>query len=193
MRSRAAVSPRAILEPIARVSYLVTQLRAPSLNSSRRKKYDKQEQGRTGEKVKPFVKRGSRLDTSPASHCDQHKGQHRRCAGLAHGTGGIRGPTSAQQLASASARKVRTARERASRMHGTHSTAPAQSRSTRSEGGEGDEEGACRPRSLTGLRSTEVAGVRRTYAVDGNSCHDTADGNFTSPSDPRPPPVVQLP
>ena len=128
MRSRAAVSPRAILEPITRVSYLVTQLRAPSLNSSRRKKYDKQEQGRTGEKVKPFVKRGSRLDTSPASHCDQHKGQHRRCAGLAHGTGGIRGPTSAQQLASASARKVRTARERASRMHGTHSvhsTAPA--------------------------------------------------------------------
>ena len=131
MRSRAAVSPRAILEPIARVSYLVTQLRAPSLNSSRRKKYDKQEQGRTGEKVKPFVKRGSRLDTSPASHCDQHEGQHRRCAGLAHGTngtGGIRGPTSAQQLASASARKVRTARERASRMHGTHSvhsTAPA--------------------------------------------------------------------
>ena len=106
------------------MSYLVTQLRAPSLNSSKRKKYDKQEQGRTGVKVK----RASHLDASPASHCDWRKGQHRRCAGLAHGTGGIRGPTSAQQLASASARKVRTARERASRMHGTHSvhsTAPA--------------------------------------------------------------------
>ena len=23
-----------------------------------------------------------------------------------------------------------------------------------------------------------MAGVRRTYAVDGNSCHDTADGNY---------------
>ena len=54
-----------------------------------------------------------------------------------------------------------------------------------------------------------MAGVRRTYAVDGNSCHDTADGNYIAQIHVadigehfylggearfvRPPPIVQLP
>lgn len=75
----------------ARLNCLVTSC-APLLNRSRRKKYDKAKQGRTGVKVK----RGSHLDASSASPATQcalcDKGQHRSCAGLAHCTARKRSP-----------------------------------------------------------------------------------------------------
>jgi hypothetical protein len=75
----------------ARLNCLVTSC-ASLLNRSRRKKYDKAKQGRTGVKVK----RGSHLDASSASPATQcalcDKGQHRSCAGLAHCTARKRSP-----------------------------------------------------------------------------------------------------
>jgi hypothetical protein len=59
------------------------------LNRSRRKKYDKEKQGRTGLKTK----RGSHLDASPARQCPRcDKGLHRRCERLAHCTARQRSP-----------------------------------------------------------------------------------------------------
>ena len=76
------------------------------LNRSRRKKYDKQKQGRTGVKIK----RGSHLDASPARQCPRcDKGLHRRCERLAHCTARQRSP------AGVSKRKEGTNSTRASR------------------------------------------------------------------------------